>query len=650
MAKKKSKINPKPKGRKNPSSTQKFWTHLPTLLPIVAIILITFICFYPSLDNAFVNWDDDRNFYENDLITGINSTNFWSMIGKIMVTPVIGNYNPLPIVTFAIEKQLFGLDQPHYWHLDNILLHLICTFLVYRIGLLMGLDVMGSAILALLFGIHPMRVESVAWITERKDVLFGAFYLAAMYYYIKYVQQNFRKRYLALIFLFFTLSLFSKIQAVVLPLTMLAIDYWLGRKMEFKRIIEKIPFFLISLLIGLLGIYFLRHQGSFESNTTYEWYVRPFIGTYAYLIYLIKVLIPFRLSPLYPYPNVAPWYFYVSALGIPLYLWVFYRAWKKEMKAVVFGLAFFTFNIFFVLQILGAGQGFLADRFSYIAYFGLFFIMAYYSKTAITHYPKYKNVIQGLILAIFVAYGYITFQQNKIWKNSETLWTHVLKYYTNITLPFGNRANYLRDLGRNKEALADYNQAIRLDSKKPEQFNSRAKLYFASTSSDTLQLALNDYNRAIELDNTKGEYYVNRGAVHARFQNYDLALQDFNKGLQLDPNHVTGYLNRSVIYNQLGQTQEALNDLEIYLKARPNSPDMWYESARAKRILGRHAESIPDFSNAIQQNPTKAIFYFERAKALMYLDRRAEAKNDYLIAKQMNFAMPQNFVDVMENQ
>ena len=175
MTKKKS--NPKrklPKGRKKIISKKKttsFWKNKQMMFPIIGILLFTIACFWTSIDNDFVYWDDDRNIMENPLVSTFSSSNFWANTKDIFTTDVIGNYNPLSIFTFGLENMFFGIDQPIYWHLDNLLLHLICVFFVYRIGILFGLNVWGASLMTLLFAIHPMRVESVAWITERKDVL-----------------------------------------------------------------------------------------------------------------------------------------------------------------------------------------------------------------------------------------------------------------------------------------------------------------------------------------------------------------------------------------------------------------------------------------------------------------------------------------------
>lgn len=618
-------------------------------MPLLAILAITAIVFYPSLHNEFVNWDDDRNFYENILITSLNSENFWSNTSQIFSTTVIGNYNPLTIWTFLIEQKIFGLDQPFYWHLDNLILHMICIYFVYRISLLMGLKWQGAALVSLLFAIHPLRVESVAWVTERKDVLFASFYLAAIFLYLKNKLIQAKPRYLIAIIILFVLSLFSKIQAVALPLSFICIDYYFDQEFGIKTIISKWYYFMISILFGLMGIYFLSDQGSLESNVTYELWQRIFVGSYSYMIYLIKAVVPFRMSPLYPYPNTMPSYFYPSILVFLLGPFVLWKAYKKELKAIVFGILFFTVNIVFLLQILGAGQGFIADRFTYIPYLGLFFIFGYYldrflQKENNISFKKKTQLFYSGIVCIGLIYGFMSFQQCKIWQNSGTLWTHVLKYYSNITLPYGNRANYYRDSGQLDKALADYNSCINLKPIEAGPYNSRARLYFNTKNNvDTLQLALADYNKAIELKDNDGEYYINRGAVHARLNNPQAALQDINKGLELKPDHVSGYINRFVLNSQLGNLEEALRDIQTHLKYVPYAADSWYESGRLKFMLGKGNEAVPDYTRAIELNPKKALFYYERSKILFNLGRIQEAQKDFNMAKSMNYPVDQNY-------
>jgi len=498
------------------------------LLAALAIVVLTLVCFSTAINNQFVNWDDDKNFYENDNITTINSENFWANTKKIFSEDVIGGYNPLTIWTFAIEKQVHGMgnEDAWKWHLDNVILHLLCTFLVYFIGRRLGLSLWASLLFAGLFGIHPMRVESVAWVTERKDVLFGFFYLLSLFYYLKYVTGEKKKIYWAIITVSFALSLFSKIQAVILPVSMVLIDYYFDGKLDFKKILYKAPFFLMSLAFGIYGIMQLGEQGSLESQADYSGFQRIFIGSWQYTVYLVKSIVPYRLSPLYPYPPSIPAYFYISFISFIATGGLLVWSYLKDKRAIFFGLSFFLVNVFLLLQILGAGQGFLADRFTYIAYIGLFFIFAYYFQKLMEVKPNLKKASIGVASVALLAYGLVTFNQNKIWKNSGTLWTHVLKYYKQSTLPYGNRANYYRDNGQKVAALSDYNERIRLKADDPGVFNSRGRLFFNSNNPDTLRLALADYNKAIDLKHEEIDRFT-AARIPAKAQESSIAIAEY---------------------------------------------------------------------------------------------------------------------------
>jgi hypothetical protein len=311
--------------------------------------------YLPSLQNGYVNWDDNVNIYDNPSITAItNWENFFESAKRIFTTDVIGNYNPLAILSFAFEKMLYGLDNPEWWHLSNIILHLICVLLIFRIALALGLKLLPAAFCALLFGIQPMRVESVAWLTERKDVLYGSFYLLALYYYIKSVKLSFQKSYFLIIHLSFILALLSKIQAVTLPLSMLLVDYYFDRKLSMKLIYEKWSYFLLSLMFGILGIYFLGGQGTLEINEAYSLSIRAYFGSYAYMVYLIKSMVPYEMVPAYPFPDTLDWTYYVSMVFALAILGSTYFFFLKKKKVLLFGLLFFTFNIMFLLQLLSA--------------------------------------------------------------------------------------------------------------------------------------------------------------------------------------------------------------------------------------------------------------------------------------------------------
>lgn len=622
---------------------------------LLAVILFSCYLIFSNVKNyQFVNWDDDRNFYENQLITSLNKENFWTNTAKIFKEDVIGNYNPLTIWTFALEKRFYGkgsyngLESPGSWHHTNLILHLICVMLVFFISRRLGLGWVGGAFATALFALHPMRVESVAWVTERKDVLYGMFFLLALLQYIRSKEKTTFLR-TASIYLFFILSLFSKIQAVVLPLAMIAVDFLLDDKVSWQTVLRKWPYFLISFLWGVFGIFVLSHEGSLDTNdVTYAFWQRIFIGTYSYLVYIVKSVVPWRMSPLYPYPPSIPAYFYPTILIVPAVGYLGWQAFKRNWKIFGFSLAFFTFNIMFLLQILGAGQGFIADRFTYIAYYGMFFGFGY----LLDRLSKKQNgsaLAGGLAVVIMGIYSFMTFKQVAIWENSGTLWTHVLQYYNQTTLPFGNRANFYRAQKMYDEALVDYDKAIKL-KEDPQTYNSRARLYFdTATDSTRLLLALKDYNRAIELKPDDGEFWVNRGATYARLGNLDKAIENINTGLKFKPDHETGYLNRSVLNSALASryqpgtqefsdyTTQAIADINEYQKYRPYNGDTWYEKARMKRSLGNLWEAIEDINRAIQLDPTKGIYFYERAIEHQKLRRNDLAKSDLQAAIEAGF-------------
>ncbi|NNF22929.1 MAG: hypothetical protein HKN67_13400 [Saprospiraceae bacterium] len=613
------------------------------------VLLLTFIAFIPSLNNEFVNWDDDRNIYENELITTLNDQNFWSNVKEIFTTDVIGGYNPLTIFTFALEQRFFGIDNPFYWHLDNLILHLLCTLLVFCIGYRLKLGYIGSTLLALLFGLHPMRVESVAWVTERKDVLFGVFYLLAMYYYIKGKQGGFKKKYYLIIAISFALSLLSKIQAVIFPISIILIDYYLSKSstITLKSIIRKTPYFLGSLIVGLLGIYFLKDQGSIDQQA-YQGGSRLFIGSYSLFVYYVKSLFPYELSPLYPYPSSIDWKFYVSIISFAVTGLLLWFSYFKKWKVIFFGLAFFFANVVLLLQILGAGQGFLADRFTYIPYFGLFFIFSYYIEQFIKKKANYKTPVLAVSGLVILAYSFMTFNQSKIWKNGGTLWTHVLKYYDKTTLPFGNRANYYRDNGNINQALRDYSSVIRLNANKPEPYNSRARLYFNYNHPDSLRKALFNYNKAIELKPNDVEYIVNRGATYAKLNNLNKSLENLNHAETIDPNFANIYLNRSVIFSSTGQYELALKDIDKYIQLKPAFPDMWYEKCRLANALGRAQEGLDAINRALSMEQ-KGMYFFERAKSYFMLNNFPAAKQDLATSQRMGHQGDPNVVSQIIN-
>jgi len=588
-----SKINPKPqKATFRPGA----WT----------AAAIAFVAYLPVLGNGFVNWDDEATILNNPNLAQPLGDAFRSIFDIVQGSAGLGNYNPLSIFSFYLEKILAGGFNSTMIHFDNILLHALAVFFVVRVLTALGVGTGGAFVGGLLFGIHPMRVESVAWATERKDVLFAVFFFAALWYYIRSIKaagagQGGRRFYVIAILLAF-LSCLSKVQAVALPLSMLAVDYWLRRPFTLKSVLlEKAPFWILALVFGLINVYTLGLQGATDDSlTNFTLADRLCIGTWSFCVYLYKLVLPFPMLPLYVYPTKLPVWVYASAL---LFAGIAYLVWRLHLagrRMWVFGFLFFFFNIMFLLQVQPAGQGYLADRFTYVAYFGFFAVTAWLYDQRAQNETRSSQWKTGLGI-LTVAYVAMTYFQISIWKNSETLWSHVIKHSAvKSGRPYWYRGQYYRGEQLYEASLNDYRSALALEPKNAELINSRGKTCFdmamsgkypPALSADYLRQSLDDYNSSLQLaDNrvrpkARGAMLINRGAALGTINRLDQAMQDFNEGLNLDPGNKTGYLNRGTLYLKLQQPAEALKDYNKYLELDPGNVRIVQERDKLRRRL-----------------------------------------------------------------
>ncbi len=629
-----------------PSTVERGWMRYGFI-----VLAITAACYFPSLSNQLVNWDDDPNIVENPNIEKVGQGISWGEtvrnIFDIDKGNVIGNYNPLPILTFAVEKSLAGNKiSPRLIHTTNLVLHLATVWMVMLLLFRMGLNNWGVLAGGLLFGIHPMRVESVAWATERKDVLFAVFFFAALALYDRWVKREKTGEsriglYLGMLLLAL-LSGFSKVQAVTLPLSMLALDYWYRRPINFKLIWEKTPFWGISLMIGLINLYTLKQQGSTDDEiTNFTFLDRLCIGAYSFCVYLFKLFLPHPMSPLYPYPKPLPIWVYLSPILFFAVWYGVWRFWKADRRIWVFGILFFFFNVMFLLQVLGAGQGFLADRFTYVPYFGLFAIAAWYFQENYA-IPTRRFAMQAMLGVLTIVYAVWTINQIGIWKDGAALWTHVIKFEgkTN-SLPYWNRGQYYREQGNFDAALKDYNQGVAIEPTSGELLNSRGKTYFDMAMSGNFQQqspqlianALKDYSTALNSarmkDKTRAEVLINRGAAEGARQNFEQSIIDLTEGLRIDPKNKNGYFNRSIAYYTTRQYDKALADYTAFLQLDPFNGNVWYERGMVLRSMNRNEEAIESLTKAIQLNPQIAVAYIERARAYAQSGNKAAAQKDY---------------------
>lgn len=579
-------------------------------------LLITLLVFSPATQYDFVNWDDDQNITINQNVQNLNRESIRNMFSST----VTGGYTPLTSLTFAVEHHFFGLN-PKVFHINNILLHLICTALVFLLLKQVGATLFITFTVTLLFGIHPMRVESVAWITERKDTLYTFFFLLALMSYIHFRKKEDIRFYILSLFIFI-FSLLSKIQAVTLPLVLILADYYLDKKFIFRKLWNKIPFFVLSLFAGLAGIYFLSEDGILDTGTILPIYQRLFIGSYSLLIYLIKSVIPYELSAIYPSPSSLSALHYLS---MPLVLGLAYTIWRVRHYRVeiITGTLFFLFNVMFMLQVVGAGQGYLADRFTYVAYIGLFFVYAFLFEKAST--GKWKTILYAGGIIYLTIMSVMAHNRVKVWENTETLFSDVIQKYPGVPVSYNNMGKYFRELNQYEKAIELYNKAIELDPTGYQPYNNRGKAFFDTGRADE---AMRDFDRSIELNGAYSESRSNRGAILASRQKFEPALEDLNIALELEPGNQSALSNRSLAFFSMNQFEKAIEDVNTYLQYKPDDADLINLRSMCYNRLNRDREALEDLNRAIQLIPSQGIFWQNRSFLLNKMGDRQGALRD----------------------
>jgi protein O-mannosyl-transferase len=602
---------------------------------IAIITIVTYFVFSPSLDDGFTNWDDQVYVQQNPLVVN-NSV----PLVKIFETPVLLNYHPITILTLALNYQTGKLN-PSGYHFENVIFHLLNTILVFLfIFLLTRRNLLMAAIVSLFFGIHPMHVESVAWISERKDVLYVFFLLAALISYLRYSETK-KKGWYIFTFLLFMLSCLSKGMAVVFPIILLLIDYLRGVKWERRLLFEKIPFFLLSLVFGIVAV--MAQAGkSIASMQVFTLFQRLMFVSYGAVMYIVKLFLPIKLSSFYPYPdttagNGIPLIFYLSPFILLAIIGALVYFFRKKQKEMVFGLLFYFVSVVLVLQLVSVGLTIMADRYSYLAYIGLLFIVAYIinkawqSKSGVWAALKYPFILIAIIGASL--FSVQTYSRTQVWKNSETLWTDVIDNYPTASMAYYNRGHYYYDAGEMEKAMPDFIKSIKLDSTYADVYVDRGNIY---NDYGKINSALNDFNRAIALNPTGAQAYNNRGLLYLNNGKAGLSIADFNKAIALSPDSALYYYNRGLYYKNVNQYEKAVDDLTTGIQLNPQNVELYYNMRGICNIyLQNYKEAAADFSNAIELNPSVAGYWLNRSFAESKTGADDMAKADALKGQQL---------------
>ena len=488
-----------------------------TLLPLFAILILCILSFAPVLENDFVNFDDTSHLLKNPATHTLNISN----IKTIFTSLTQKTYIPLTILSFSIERHFFQ-NNPFIYHLNNLILHLGVTALVFSFALQVGLPIRGAFLAALLFGVHPMHVESVAWITERKDVLYSFFYMLALCFYWQYLSRKKLSFYLATI-IFGLLSILAKPMALSLPLVLFACDWLKKRKLDRSLILDKIPPFLYAILIA--WITYSQHSRipgeNFQSGVL--------IWIYTVVFYIRQFFLPIVLSPIYmlPEPVSLASFYYAGSVFLLFFLLVFFLRLHQN-RWIFFSLLFYFLSIFFLLRYDSCEDiNIVADRFMYLPSLGFCLLFGAGAERFLDRYKNRKSILRFLASSIFVLLfiflSFKTSEQAKIWKNSQSLWNYVITIYPDSAIAYNNRGTAQTRLDL---ALMDYNQTLRLDPTFPEAYFNRGNAYYQL---GIHSLAIADYTHYISLDPFDAEIYYKRSLAYKKIDALENAATDKKK-------------------------------------------------------------------------------------------------------------------------
>lgn len=591
-----------------------------------AIAVITFSVYTSAFDNDFTNWDDSKYVTENNSIQNIGISN----IRTFFSTNLLGNYQPLTAFSLAIDYKIGKLN-PKTYHIHNVLLHLLNTLLLfYFLYILFRKNknrMLFALIAALLFGVHSLHVESVTWVSERKDVLYSFYFLLSIILYVKYCDKR-NLLYYSLSILLFLLSLLSKGQATALVVVLMAIDYMKERSVFKKNILlEKIPFLLLAIIFGIIAIKAQDINITQSAAASFPLWKKFMFACYGFWQYIAKLIFPFKLSAFYPYPEKLSFIYIVSPfITIPLLSLIYFF---RRNKTVVFGSVFFIANIALVIQLLPVGSAIMADRYSYLSSVGFFVIASYLILYLSEKYGK------SIIISLFVIYitvlSVITYKRNNVWDNSMSLWNDVLSKHKNVPVAWGNRGLAKKDMGRDfyAEALADYDSAISYDTNYSLAYSNRGNVRFEL--GDTAG-AFSDYYKAISLSPNDYFTYNKLGVAFAHLGKFEEALPNFDKAINIMPDISDTYANRGNALQMLGRYDSALSDYNKSISLNPENVDTYANMGILKLNMKNFPGAITDFSAAIRLMPDNSMFYLMRGDAYYDSGNISAACNDMLTA------------------
>ncbi len=607
---------------------------------IIFILCATALCLVPVLQNEFLAFDDPSYVTDNPLIQHLGLGN----IKAFFTRQFVSTYQPLVMLSYAVEFKLFGMSGPGF-HLFSLVVHLVNVALVYLLAQRLLKDRIAAVVTALLFGIHPLHVESVAWVASQKDVLYACFFLASSLCYLRFVSDNNRKYYL-LSMVLFVLSLLSKAQAVVLPVVFLLFDYLQGRKIDGKAIVEKVPFLVLSLIFGVVALTMQTKTGAVQDFSYFPFYERAMFACYGFVCYLLQTLVPIKLSIFYPYPEtldkINSVFVYIAPMVVAALAVVVIK--YRKSRIIMFAALFFCITIALVIQLIPVGTAVRADRYSYVSLIGIFLLAGYAFARLYERRPAQQKTLTALAGVYFVIIGGLAFSRTMVFKDSMTVYNNALENYPSFMI-YNNRGVIFFNNKEYKEALADFQEVEKI---KPAFPNIWYNSGYAYQQMGNMPKALEDYAHALQKDPNNVDILSKVQTIHTTQNNLPAALDDANKIIALKPDMAEAYYSRAELLGRMGKAKEAMADLDKVIAMKPDFVEVYNDRGIANSMAGNYEQALKDFDKMIQLRPNEWNARYNRSLTYKALGRYADAYNDALTAKNNGRQVPEGYLEELK--
>ena len=597
----------------NPKSASQKWLFR---LGLATIVLATLIAYLPAMHAGFI-WDDDAYVTDNRLLEDFSGLGkIWSLRlitksdGRQYLTSHTVHYYPLVFTSFWLDSHLWGQANPTGFHVVNVLLHIANALLVWIICTRLGFS--WGFVAAAIFALHPAEVESVAWITERKNVLSGLFFLLTLFSYLRFDQSR-RKVFYLIALGCFILALLAKTAICTMPAFLLLILWLRHRRIPWADALLLIPFFAAGAALGMFTAYLERYTlGGVGTELQAAFWQRCVIAGRAMFFYSYNLLCPLKL--IFIYPRWKPEEFSFLGLiwpGLVIVITFTLWYWRKSIgRAPLVAWAGFAITLFPALgffNVYAFNFSFVADHWQYHA--SIFFIALvvglghslYMLLCARGSKLLFGPGVQILLTSIvLLPLGYLTYTQSRIYDNVETLWSKTIESNPEAWMAWNNRAGEYFTKGEYELAIRDLDQAIKLNPSWPNAYNNRGRAYLKIGE---YELAIQDLSKAIEFDTS--HYlgylpYANRANAYASNGQDELAIRDFSKAIQLNHNFAMAYANRGAIYERKGEHELAIKDFRKAIELNPTFAPTHFSMAVSLQRQGKAKEAVSYYLQALR--------------------------------------------------